>query len=222
MDHFSLPASVEKSGRTGRRKRGETPGRELLLDAAMKQFSLYGYEQASLRAIATEAKVDTALVARLFGSKLSLWIAVVDQLAVKLEKNISRYTAIHSDVNLSPFTKMKLAIEHFIDSSNETPEYSIFLIHEAACDTERMDMIRDKLTIPLYKAISPIIIESIKHGIVNSSDPVIFFHMLTNGIAVLFSAHGLIKRLPSNSGKTLSEILKKEAIKTFLQKTEID
>lgn len=79
------------------RKRGPrqdgVQARESILDAARTQFAQHGYGGATLRAIATEAGVDVALVSYYFGSKSGLFVeslrlpvnpaAVVDSLVAQ-------------------------------------------------------------------------------------------------------------------------------------------
>jgi AcrR family transcriptional regulator len=54
--------------------------RSRLLQAATDAFAEYGYEGASLRAIADTAGVSFQLIAYYFGSKEELWLATVDYL----------------------------------------------------------------------------------------------------------------------------------------------
>ncbi len=60
--------------RTGRRP-GATDTRESILAVARVRFATRGYDATSLRAIATEAQVDPALVFHYFGTKEDLFIA---------------------------------------------------------------------------------------------------------------------------------------------------
>jgi AcrR family transcriptional regulator len=60
--------------RTGRR-RGNSDTREAILDAAREAFAERGYDGASIRAIATSAGVDPALVHHYFGTKDQLFVA---------------------------------------------------------------------------------------------------------------------------------------------------
>lgn len=60
-------------GRTGRRS-GDSDTRQDILDAAVELFSEKGYEGASVRAIATAAGVDPALVRHYFGDKSTLFV----------------------------------------------------------------------------------------------------------------------------------------------------
>jgi AcrR family transcriptional regulator len=63
---------------TAERKRGPrqdgVQARDLILDAARRQFAEQGYEGATMRAIARDAGVDPALVSYYFGSKSSLFV----------------------------------------------------------------------------------------------------------------------------------------------------
>lgn len=62
--------------RTGRRP-GHSGAKEHILAAAREQFATNGYEGASIRAIASAAEVDPALVHHYFGTKEKLFVAVV-------------------------------------------------------------------------------------------------------------------------------------------------
>jgi AcrR family transcriptional regulator len=62
---------------TGRR-RGPSTTRGLIADTARKQFAALGYDRTSMRQVALEAGVDPALVTHYFGTKLDLFLAVVE------------------------------------------------------------------------------------------------------------------------------------------------
>lgn len=62
--------------RTGRRK-GSPDTREAILDAARDAFADRGFDGASIRAIASAAGVDPALVHHYFGAKEQLFLATV-------------------------------------------------------------------------------------------------------------------------------------------------
>lgn len=64
-------------GRTGRRP-GQSGTREAILNAARSRFAKVGFDKASIRSIAAEAGVDSALVHHYFGTKQRLFVAVVE------------------------------------------------------------------------------------------------------------------------------------------------
>lgn len=65
-----------EAGTTGVTKAQRT--RAAILAAAREQFGLHGYDRASIRAIATQAQIDPAMVIRYFTSKEGLFAAAVD------------------------------------------------------------------------------------------------------------------------------------------------
>ena len=62
-----------QSKHTGRRQ-GESKAKEDIILAALNLFALSGYEKATIRSIAKEAKVDPALINHYFKSKQELFI----------------------------------------------------------------------------------------------------------------------------------------------------
>jgi AcrR family transcriptional regulator len=61
----------------GRRPHDAAASRRALLDAARERFDEVGYDRATLRDIGDRADVDPALVARYFGAKEGLFLAVM-------------------------------------------------------------------------------------------------------------------------------------------------
>ncbi|MFE3546210.1 TetR family transcriptional regulator [Nocardia sp. NPDC059177] len=65
-----------------RRRSGRRPGnvdtKAAILDAARARFAELGFDKTSIRAVATDAGVDPALVHHYFGTKQQLFAAVVD------------------------------------------------------------------------------------------------------------------------------------------------
>jgi AcrR family transcriptional regulator len=64
---------MKSARRRGPRQDG-VQAREAILEAARRQFATHGFDGARMRAIATEADVDPALVSYYFGSKSGLFV----------------------------------------------------------------------------------------------------------------------------------------------------
>jgi AcrR family transcriptional regulator len=69
----SVAAELGRRRPSGRRT-GTSGTRDAVLAAARRQFAEIGYDRASLRSIAAEARVDQKLVAYFFGSKHALFV----------------------------------------------------------------------------------------------------------------------------------------------------
>ena len=67
---------ARRGGRSGRRG-GDSGTREAILAAARARFGDYGYDGATIRAIAADAGVDAALVHHFFGTKERLFVAAM-------------------------------------------------------------------------------------------------------------------------------------------------
>ena len=97
-DRGGPQAPEAPEGHTGHRRarRGRPPGtsntRADVLDAARRVFAARGYNDASLRAIATEAGVDPGMVRHFFGNKAGLFQATVE-FPVNLDETIPQLLA---------------------------------------------------------------------------------------------------------------------------------
>lgn len=60
---------------TGRRPGDPDETKRAILDAARRTFATHGFDRATIRAIATEADVDPALIPHHFGNKRGLFVA---------------------------------------------------------------------------------------------------------------------------------------------------
>jgi AcrR family transcriptional regulator len=65
------------SGRRGRRP-GAPDTRAAILSAARSRFAEHGYAGTTIRAVATDAGVDAALVHHYFGTKDELFLAAIE------------------------------------------------------------------------------------------------------------------------------------------------
>jgi len=72
-DEAGPPASDQEALGVGGPRSEAT--RRAILDAARAIFASRGYEQATIRAIASEAGIDASMVMRYFGSKAGLFAA---------------------------------------------------------------------------------------------------------------------------------------------------
>ncbi|QBS44322.1 TetR family transcriptional regulator [Nocardia sp. CS682] len=85
----------DRPARSGRRP-GQSGAREAILAAARARFAEAGFDKTSIRAVASDAGVDPALVHHYFGTKQELFGAVV-QLPVSPELTLSAVDAAPLD-----------------------------------------------------------------------------------------------------------------------------
>ena len=91
------PERSTRTPRTGRRPGAAgTETREAIRAAARRLFAERGFEGASMRAIASEAGVDAALITHFFGSKANLLSAAIDW-PFDLERELPRLLSAGGD-----------------------------------------------------------------------------------------------------------------------------
>ena len=154
-------------------------------------FAKLGYEATSLRSLAAEAGVDAALVARLFGSKSKLWVAVVDQLVELQTTHLDRLRQTTRLSEKHPREAMQSLIQQFAELSYEIPAFAAFLLHEMSNPGERMKMLLDRLVGPFRLACRVVFTAAIKAGHIRVADPDLFFGMLISAVAVPMGAPGI-------------------------------
>lgn len=168
----------------GRRPAGAISGRDALLAAALSAFARNGYEATSLRAIASDAGVDMALVARLFGSKADLWLTVVDFLAERQAPGRIRIAEIADLAAHDPAEAMRRFIRFYAEVSARGREVPAFIMQESGQPNERLDILVERLIGPFRDACRPIFAAAFRAGVVNATDPILFVRMMFASISL--------------------------------------
>ena len=156
----------------------DVDNRSRLLHAATDAFAEYGYEGASLRAIADTAGVSFQLIAYYFGSKEELWIATVDFLFERYLET-GKGLGFTSSGNLAEQFHNHLRL--LLTDMLQRPQLRKIWIQEYLADSPRyhnvirpkIKQLYDTLSVPYYK-------EVVRLGIVERFTP--------EEIGVLFSS----------------------------------
>lgn len=127
----------------------QSPTRQLLLEAAKREISGHGYNDASLRNIARDADIDPSLVRHYFGSKQNLLIA-----AVSAEYDLAELVAevLRGSRNTVGQRTVRAIIELW-----EAPATSSTLIARLAASltsAEIADMVKTDVVVGFFGAIA--------------------------------------------------------------------
>jgi AcrR family transcriptional regulator len=138
--------------------------RSRLLQAATDAFAEYGYEGASLRAIADTADVSFQLIAYYFGSKEELWIATVDFL---FERYLETGKGLGFTSSGNPAEQFHNHLRLLLTDMLQRPQLRKIWIQEYLADSPRYhDVIRPKIQ-QLYETLArPYFEEVVRLGIV--------------------------------------------------------
>ena len=139
--------------RTGRRP-GAPDTREAILVAARRGFATRGYDATSVRAIATEADVDPALVIHYFGTKEALFTA-----ATGMPPGLPALIAGLAAMPPQDFGKALVSSYVSFVDSDDSRNAILALVRSAVSHEEAADTLRQFLTVQLL----PVIIQFTRH-----------------------------------------------------------
>lgn len=134
--------------RTGRRP-GTPDTRDATMAVARRRFATRGYDATSLRGIATEAKVDPALVIHYFGTKKALFVAVTGLPAglSDLFGNLAELS-VHDCVQALVHTYLQLV------DGDKSRNAILALVRSAVSNDRAATMLREFLTAELLPVIA--------------------------------------------------------------------
>jgi len=201
--------------------------RSRLLHAATDAFAEYGYEGASLRAIADNAGVSFQLIAYYFGSKEELWIATVDFLFERYLET-GKGLGFTSSGNLAEQFHNHLRL--LLTDMLQRPQLRKVWIQEYLADSPRYhNVIRPKIK-QLYDTLSvPYFKEVVRLGIVerfNAEEIAVLWSAVVQNNVVYPYYVELALGVPAGSPKsveppTLAELAVLRLLATDLSRREI-
>jgi len=127
---------------------GHSSTREEIVRAASEQFAANGYDRATLRAIATQAGADAALVAYYFGSKRELFDEVTKP---SFDPHALKARLIDGDSRRVGERFARLVMEKLDDDDQR--QRILGTIRTAAADADAARMIRDEITAELLEPV---------------------------------------------------------------------
>jgi AcrR family transcriptional regulator len=134
--------------RTGRRP-GTPDTREKILAVARRRFASRGYDATSLRGIATDAKVDPALLIHYFGTKEGLFTA-----ATGLPTGLSEVFGGQDEPTLRDFAEALVrSYLRFVDS-DQSRNAILALVRSAVSNEKAAAMLREFLAAELLPVIA--------------------------------------------------------------------
>jgi AcrR family transcriptional regulator len=147
-------AKTPERGR-GRPRRGEGHDREALLAVALDCFADNGFENTSLRMIATRAGVDVALISYHYGSKLGLWTDVVISVG---SESLERLKSCRVECEeLDEGERLSRMTARIVEMMSERPQFARLMMGEliAGEHVERRDIIETRLVGPMLNVLGP-------------------------------------------------------------------
>lgn len=213
-----MTQSDQQKKAPGRPRLNKEVAKGELLRSATKLFSTKGFEETSLREIASDADVNMALIKYHFGSKMDLWKAVI----LKLSEEVLEFNDFDLEEvrNYSDMRQMLGELfDRMVDMTFEHPEFSLFVMNESIQKGERFDHLFERLITPFHEQSYPFIIKGIELGVLADQDPEELIVMLLSSVSYQQAApHILANFTPvTNDEAQWKEVIKHSLRANFIK-----
>ncbi|WP_175716277.1 TetR/AcrR family transcriptional regulator [Burkholderia anthina] len=184
-------AEVTERAPSKRRTRGRpladaSVGPDVILRAARRTFAKRGYDATSVREVARELGIDAALIAHHFGTKETLWLAVVDQIAELAQPQFDALRALRTS-SLPHRERVRRAIELCVDHEFDEPDIGMFFSTAATEEGGRLDCLQQRIVRPYHDAMLPLLAGAVEAGEIRPVDPNVLFFMIASAVGTTVS-----------------------------------
>lgn len=155
---LSEPGGPHKRGRSSK------VTREMILQAALREFAEQGYDGATTASIARRVGVTQPLVHYHFGSKEALWRATVESLFTRLEKRVA--DSEREVQGMGPAARLVTLTYDFIDFFIEHPEMSRLMVNEGIVHSPRLSWLVDAYLRPMFRKWEGFLLEGKEAGLI--------------------------------------------------------
>jgi AcrR family transcriptional regulator len=179
--------------------------RDAILTAALAEFSMLGFEGASVRNIGKRADVDFTLITYYFGNKLTLWQEVIKRSG---EKHTAAVSAPMPD-NLTPGQQLRLRLSReYQFACSEDSMFYVVSNEMRAHDNERLHWFYEHFLQPAINRALPLLEAAQASGEIVEGDPLLLFELLQISMRALLSSsrsHQLITGQPADDPATQAQ-----------------
>jgi len=174
--------------------------RERLVDAALQEFAIHGFDGATTREIARRAGVALAALPYHFTTKEALWRAAADRIFALLSETFrARFSGLDG-VDLT--TRLRLILRDFVRFAAAHPELHRFMSQEGMRKSPRLAWLVETHVRPMYDAVRAMIEAAQREGMAPIGRPEHLHYML---IGAASSAYALSAEFELLTGKAASQ-----------------
>nr|WP_249176773.1 TetR/AcrR family transcriptional regulator [Burkholderia cenocepacia] len=161
-------------------------GPDVILRAARRTFAKRGYDATSVREVARELGIDAALIAHHFGTKETLWLAVVEQIVELAEPMFDALRALRAS-SLPHRDRVRRALELCVDHEFAEPDIGMFFSTAATEEGGRLDRLQERIVRPYHDAMFPLLADAVEAGAIRPVEPNVLFFMIASAIGTTVS-----------------------------------
>lgn len=164
-----------------------------ILDAALEEFAMLGFEGARMTTIASRAGTTHPLIHHHFGSKEALWEASVQHAFVPLIKAYQE--SVQELRDATPLDVVRIMTRRFILFSARYPNVGRIVSRESMIGGPRFAWLAKTLIGPLHQSIGMALKVAVKNGDLKSLPEASVVQALIGSVVQFYSAGPLVKAL---------------------------
>ncbi len=168
-----------------RRTRGDI--RERLLDSALVEFGVKGFDGASTRSIAQRVDAHQPQINYHFDSKEALWAAAVDHLFERLGDELADLgVPLAASDPVQAATAFAESVRRFVRFAAAHPELNRIMVHEGTEDTERLRWMVERHVRPIFDVLRAVWQRLRDAGIAAPIDPSMVHYVVVGAASLPF------------------------------------
>lgn len=167
--------------------------RTRIIEAALEDFALLGFEGARMPAIAKRAGVGHPLVHYHFGGKEALWRAAVEHAFRPLVEPYA--TALGDLQDLPPMEALKVLVRRFILFSGRHPHVGMLVSRESMIGGPRLRWLAKTVIAPMHQAVGTVLKAAVDSGQIKSFPEANLIQALIGSVVQFYSAGPLLREL---------------------------
>ena len=172
---------------------GKTETRRSIPDAALRMVSDFGYEGASMRAIATAAGIEQGHLAYYYPSKIALWKDVVETFARDGELRLRPY--LTPEFAHDPVGAVNHTLPPFLLSFAQNPRLTRLMLLEFSVTSARHEWVVETFGRPVWELLRPLFEVLHQKGLLSGAPPALAYFSLIGSAFITFGNPDLVSAL---------------------------
>lgn len=155
-----------------------------VLQVALEVFAERGYDGFSMREVSVKLGLSHAALGMRFGSKETLWFAVMEQALVPVQQVAARIEA----EGVSDLEALRRGIVGFLVLSGQNPHVQRIMSQEGAVDSPRLRFIHERFTAATRDLAERRLARLVEAGTITPISYAAFHFLVTHGGGAMFSS----------------------------------
>ncbi len=167
--------------------------KQMIVAAALTEFSQVGYEAASIRNIAAITGLQHPLITYHYRTKEILWKAVAENTFAQIRQLWDE--GIPDRESMTPIERLRAEYSAFLRFTVDYPDFHHFMLRESRPANPRLPWLVETILLPTMQRLLPQIESAQERGELPDGNPALIHYMMIGMTSVLSSLKDEIRRI---------------------------